>query len=1005
MLHRLMTKAVCILSAAALAIILPVAPAYGTDCNSNGVSDDIDVTRTVAFAAMDSCTQALPVGPGVTYTGSTVGSTSDGSVSCGSYVPGPDVWYSYTPAADGTAVMSLCNSAYDTVLSVHSGCPGATDNELVCNDDSCSTQSQVTLAVTAGQTYMIRISGYHGASGTFKLSLTGPACTNCTDDCDANGIPDECDVTSGAATDCNANLRLDQCEAMVDCNGNGVYDACDITSGTSTDCNENQVPDECDPLVDCNGNGIQDACDLANGTSADCNANDQPDECESLADCNGNGTQDICDLAAGTSADCNGNAVPDECDSLHDCNANGAWDECENGAVVTAESARLSPVGDGYTQSFTMTSPPSAGGDVVVTIWARGDLAKLSPPCQSEYLYLYANNIYVGVLTELSGTLCASTPRSTQRTLAADLFNSLASSGKVTFYAYASSNVDPFACGEDEPSFVQFRVQYQTVGDCNGNAILDTCEIRDGQTADANSDGMPDECSPDCNGNGVPDVTDVAQGTSKDCDGNWQPDECQANPDNDGIPDACDNCPSAQNADQTDTDGDGVGDACDNCPVTPNPDQCDLDGNGVGRACETPVPTSLAFDGSNDIAVIPDHPSLHFGSGDFTVEMWFKASNEGFLVTKRNTEAPGQRGFYLKLACSGQPVFAVEIPEFAGSEETAWSSVACHDGQWHHVAGVKSAQQIQIYVDGVLTGSRDLKVVVNIDNTLLLSAGNAPCGASALNGSIDEIRFWSEARTEAQIRAFKDVSLVGIDLASLTTLAGYWPLEGSCQDQVLYDISANANNGYRGTSPDTIAYDPDWTADVPPIVLAPDGDGDGHVDVLDNCPGKSNPDQEDGDADKVGDTCDNCPTNANTDQTDTDADGAGDACDDDDDGDGIADNQDNCPLIASSNQDDSDSDGVGDLCDQCPGTARGGSVDANGCPPKHLGDFDRDGDVDMEDFGHLQICYSGPAVAQTDPNCADAKLDSDTDVDVDDATAFLHCLSAPDIAAAPACQR
>ena len=65
----------------------------------------------------------------------------------------------------------------------------------------------------------------------------------------------------------------------------------------------------------------------------------------------------------------------------------------------------------------------------------------------------------------------------------------------------------------------------------------------------------------------------------------------------------------------------------------------------------------------------------------------------------------------------------------------------------------------------------------------------------------------------------------------------------------------------------------------------PDGDGDGAIDALDNCPGLANPSQADGDGDGVGDACDNCPDDANATQLDSDGDGPGDACDPDDDND------------------------------------------------------------------------------------------------------------------------
>jgi len=58
-------------------------------------------------------------------------------------------------------------------------------------------------------------------------------------------------------------------------------------------------------------------------------------------------------------------------------------------------------------------------------------------------------------------------------------------------------------------------------------------------------------------------------------------------------------------------------------------------------------------------------------------------------------------------------------------------------------------------------------------------------------------------------------------------------------------------------------------------------------------------------------------------------------------------------------------------------------------------DFDKDGDVDQADFGHLQACLSGdgdPCV----PDCADADLSSDGDVDEADFGLFQACLAGPD---------
>ncbi len=126
------------------------------------------------------------------------------------------------------------------------------------------------------QALLITPAGERALSAPLEVLLT--ACDTDLADCNANNIPDACDVQAGTSQDCNGNLILDECE-WSDCNSNGVLDICDIQQGTSTDCDGDGEPDECH-ATDCNGNGITDACDIAHGTSGDSNSNGIPDECE-----------------------------------------------------------------------------------------------------------------------------------------------------------------------------------------------------------------------------------------------------------------------------------------------------------------------------------------------------------------------------------------------------------------------------------------------------------------------------------------------------------------------------------------------------------------------------------------------------------------------------------------------------------------------------------------------------------------------------------------------------
>lgn len=71
------------------------------------------------------------------------------------------VWYAFTPTTDMVLEANTFGSNYDTTVSVYTGSPGSL-NQIACNDDAGSLQSQVIFNATAGVTYYFMV----GAFGT-----------------------------------------------------------------------------------------------------------------------------------------------------------------------------------------------------------------------------------------------------------------------------------------------------------------------------------------------------------------------------------------------------------------------------------------------------------------------------------------------------------------------------------------------------------------------------------------------------------------------------------------------------------------------------------------------------------------------------------------------------------------------------------------------------------------------------------------------------------------------
>jgi hypothetical protein len=67
---------------------------------------------------------------------------------------------------------------------------------------------------------------------------------------------------------------------------------------------------------------------------------------------------------------------------------------------------------------------------------------------------------------------------------------------------------------------------------------------------------------------------------------------------------------------------------------------------------------------------------------------------------------------------------------------------------------------------------------------------------------------------------------------------------------------------------------------------------------------------------------------------------------------------------------------------------------ATACGTVVAGDFDADNDVDQEDFGRLQACFSGSGTSSP-PGCEDADFDLDGDVDQEDFARFISCRDGP----------
>ena len=219
---------------------------------------------------------------------------------------------------------------------------------------------------------------------------------------------------------------------------------------------------------------------------------------------------------------------------------------------------------------------------------------------------------------------------------------------------------------------------------------------------------------------------------------------------------------------------------------------------------------ALAFDGTDD-AVNLGNTLGNFGTGDFTVELSIKTTQASqFVMAKR--PVCGHASFWNLSIGDGQLVVEVDGDYSGGNYAAITTPKPINDGAWHHIALVRAAAQVTLYIDGVVAGANTMPATATLHNDAPLYLGvNGACGGLAnFGGTMDEVRLWSVARSAADIIAFSKKSIA----PSTAALTAYYPC-----DVAAATLTDATGHNYNGTMTGfTAAY---LVADSPIAANAP----------------------------------------------------------------------------------------------------------------------------------------------------------------------------------------
>ena len=209
--------------------------------------------------------------------------------------------------------------------------------------------------------------------------------------------------------------------------------------------------------------------------------------------------------------------------------------------------------------------------------------------------------------------------------------------------------------------------------------------------------------------------------------------------------------------------------------------------NWKASGCFSGPRQALTFDGTSDYVSFATPPA--YNNASTTIEAWIKTTS--VLATNRHIAAWGSTtGGYIATLCmnSGKLLFGLD----AGSGlTTVTSTKSINTGNWTHVAVVKSANNVSLFINGFLDNSATLTAnqavtVFQLGN--LKKNGTQQSGY--FPGSMDEVRIWTTARTEEQIRENMMKNLSGSEAG----LRAYYRMD-QVNGTVLHDQTSNAYNG------------------------------------------------------------------------------------------------------------------------------------------------------------------------------------------------------------------
>ncbi|MCB9812497.1 LamG domain-containing protein [Candidatus Nomurabacteria bacterium] len=159
--------------------------------------------------------------------------------------------------------------------------------------------------------------------------------------------------------------------------------------------------------------------------------------------------------------------------------------------------------------------------------------------------------------------------------------------------------------------------------------------------------------------------------------------------------------------------------------------------------------SSAYFDGDGDYLSVPANEDFNMGTGDFTIDMWYRPTSKTDpypRLLQLGTNWDGDEFAILDRHNSNSTKFAVAAHNYLAGATFLVSDTVVTNGQWYHIAVVRAGTTVYLFVDGVLEDTETgFNVAVNTGDKNLNIGGITLGNEAYLNGHIDELRIVKRA--------------------------------------------------------------------------------------------------------------------------------------------------------------------------------------------------------------------------------------------------------------------